>query len=149
MKKFPFYIFLSMFGLFSVLLIGVSYYHIRNSIWYGDFFAAKIVLEPNSMDLGDVSSAENIQLEVVVKNQGWRSLTLERVRPSCSSCLSVQSFPQEPIFPGKTGTIVLTMDTSQKNGATNTTFAVYSNDLSRPAVVFNVSANIVAGMEPM
>jgi gamma-glutamyl phosphate reductase len=121
----------------------IGYYHFRHTILDNSFGLPSITLEPKSIDLGDISATDDVHREIIVKNTGWRSLILERVQPSCSSCLIIQSFTKEPILPGKQGKIEISLDYSKRSGKVETSFAVFSNAKSQKAVVVKVTANIL------
>lgn len=62
-------------------------------------------------DAGKVVKGELIRAKFVVKNTGDHPLVIGNVSPSCSC--TVSEYPEDPIQPGKTGTIIATVDTDK------------------------------------
>lgn len=100
-------------------------------------------MEPLSVNFGDVSTTDDVRQEIVVKNVGWSPLVIERVQPSCSSCIVVLSYTKEPILPGKQGKIEFSLGISKLRGNIETSFAVFSNAELQKMVVVKVTANVL------
>ena len=106
------------------------------------FWSPSMSVEPQAVDFGDVSAADDVHQEVVVKNTGWSPLVLERVLLSCSSCITIHSFPKKPIPPGRQGNIVFSLGHSKRNGPMETSFVIVSNAKPQQVAVIEVTANI-------
>ena len=143
MRHLQYFAFLVTLGLFFCVLVTTGYYHLRHAMLNSNFWLPAIAVEPLLVDFGDVSIASDLRREVTVKNTGWGDLVLERVRPSCSSCIIVQSYTKEPIRSGKQGKIEFSLNISKRHGKFETSFAVISNVESQKAVVVNVTANVL------
>jgi hypothetical protein len=109
----------------------------------GHFWSPVMAVELLTVDFGDVSTDDNVRAEVAVKNTGRSSLTLERVRPSCSSCIEIHSYPKESIPPGKQEKIVFSLNILQMQGNVETSFIIISNAKSQKIAVVKVTANVV------
>ena len=72
-------------GLLLCLLVCLDRYYLNRSILDGSFWSPVIVVEPQLVDLGNVSVADDVRREITVKNTGWSALVLEQVRLSCAS----------------------------------------------------------------
>lgn len=92
-------------------------------------------------DAGDVVKGELVRAKFVVKNTGENPLVIAEVTPSCSC--TVSEFPEEPIMPGKTGTIIATVDTDRTStGAINKNVNVTAN--TTPTVTpLLIKANVI------
>ena len=146
-KRLSYFAFLLAFGLFVFLLVTISSYHIRHTVLNGGFWSPAIAAEPLSVNFGDVSVADDLHREITVKNTGWGALVFESVRPSCSSCIVIHSYPKEPIPPGKQGKIEFSLDLSRQRGNVDTSFIIVSNVESQKAVLVKVTANILDVVE--
>jgi hypothetical protein len=122
-------------GFILCLLVIADRYH---------FWSPKMEVEPLTVDFGDVSAAHDVQQEVVVKNTGRSALVIEKVLPSCSSCIVVQSYPKEPIPPGKQGKIEFTLNITHMQGNVDTSFIIISNAKPQEVAVVRVAANVLA-----
>jgi len=142
-KRLQYLAFLATFGFFLFLLATIGYYHLRHTVFDGGFWVPSIAVEPLSVHFGNVSLGDDVRREIMVRNTGWSALVLERVRPSCASCVVIESFTKEPISPGKQGKIEFSLDLSRNRGDVETTFAVVSNGENQKVVVVRVSANIL------
>ena len=143
-KRLQYFVFLLAFGLFLFLLVTIGYYHFCHTILDGGFWSPAIAMEPQSVDFGDVSVADDVRREITIKNTGWRSLVIEGVRPSCSNCIVIQSYPKEPILPGNHGKIAFSLDISKRRDKVETSFVIVSNAEPQKAVVVTVTANVLA-----
>jgi Protein of unknown function (DUF1573). len=142
-NRLQYYAFLTTCGLFLFLLLTIGYYHFRYTIYESSFLAPSIKLEPESVDMGDVFVDGGVRQKIVVKNIGWSSLVLERVRPNCSSCLTIRSYPRKPIPPGKRGEIEFSLDNAKDRGRIKTSFIIVSNVRKQKMIIVEVTANIM------
>jgi hypothetical protein len=122
------------FGFLLCLLVLADHYH---------FWSPKMAVESLSVDFGDVSATDDVRQEIAVKNTGWSALTLERVQPSCSSCIVIHSYTKEPIPSGKQGIIDFSLNISQMKDSVTTSFIIVSNAKPQSAAVVRVTANIL------
>ena len=135
---------LTISGILVLLLLFVDSFCFDRAIVEGHFWSPTLAVEPLSVDFGDVSASDDVRQEIVVKNTGWSSLVLERVQPSCDSCIVVQSYSKEPIPPGKQAKIVFSLDVSQMQGSVETSFIIVSNAKPQEVAVVRVVANVLA-----
>ena len=129
-----------MFG-FLCLLGTIDYsYCLRQA---NSFWSPSITVETLSVDFGNVSATDDVHREITVKNVGRSPLIIERVRPSCASCIVIQSYPKEPIPLGKQGKIEFSLDLSKRHDIIETSFAIVSNAEPQKVVVVKVTANVL------
>ena len=127
--------FLITFGLLLSLLVVLD---------YCSTFSPSMVVEPLVVDFGDVSTVNDVRRVITVKNTGWWSpLVIERVLMNCSSCITVHSYPKEPIPPGKQGNIDFTLNISTNQGKIEMPFIIISNAEPQKVVVVEVTANVL------
>ena len=108
------------------------------------FWSPKMAVEPLSVDFGDVAATDDVRQEIVVKNTGRSSLVIDKVLPSCSSCIVIQSYPKEPIPSGKQGKIEFTLNISHMLGDVRTSFIIISNAKPQEIALVRVIANVLA-----
>lgn len=93
-------------------------------------------------DAGTVPKGADVTCDFTLRNNGYLSLRIYEVRPSCSSCISIISYPKQPIQPGRTGVIALRISTKFLKGHSEKTIAVHSNDRNKPWYFLRVRASI-------
>lgn len=81
---------------------------------FQDSVYAEMNLEMSTHDFGKVKKGEELQHTFTIKNIGNKPLVISKVISSCD-CNSV-TFTETPIPPGETGTISVTMNTSNMTG---------------------------------
>jgi hypothetical protein len=101
---------------------------------------AEIQFEKISHDYGEVVQGTNGDIEFKFKNIGSEPLILFRVQPSCGSCLTIQSWPREPIMPGQEGVIKVGYNTSIL-GPMSKTITLFSN-AKTDRVVLRTNGNV-------
>ena len=126
-----------------LLLVIVDHFCFGCVILDGHFWSPTLSVKPLSVDFGDVSASDDVRQEIVVKNAGRSSLVLERVQPSCASCIVVLSYPKESIPPGKQAKIVFSLNMSQMQGGVETSFIIISNAKPQEVAVVRVTANVL------
>lgn len=144
MKRLRFIVFLLCFLVFLGIFCSVGIYHFRHSVPQPDFLNPSIAIQPESIDIDVISSVQTAECNVVVKNTGWLSLNIRNVRPSCSSCVEIVSFPQESIRHGKTGIIRLNLDIKHIHDRISTSFVILSDDPKRRVIVVPVQAERIS-----
>lgn len=127
-------ILLTVFGIVLCLLVIADNTH---------FWSPQMAVESLTVDFGNVSTTDDVRQEIVVKNTGRSSLVIHRVSPSCSSCIVIQSYPKEPIPPGKQGIIEFTLDVSHMRDNIETSFIIISNAKPQEVAVVKVAANVM------
>lgn len=79
----------------------------------------------SAKNLGKVKEGEKIEISYRFKNTGSELLIINNIVVSCGC--TVAEKPQEPIAPGKEGSIKATFDTKGRLGTNHKTMAVYTN----------------------
>ena len=79
----------------------------------------------SAKNLGKVNEGEKIEISYRFKNTGSELLIINNIVVSCGC--TVAEKPQEPIAPGKEGSIKATFDTKGRLGTNHKTMAVYTN----------------------
>lgn len=88
--------------------------------------APKLVIKDKNLDFGEVIHGQRTSLVVPIQNLGTAPLVIKDVKPSCGC--TVADFPKV-IAPGKTGTLTLAFDSSERPpGYQSFRVAIYSND---------------------
>lgn len=84
-----------------------------------------IDLEETEYNFGTVIQGEKVSHSFVFANNGDGNLVISNVKASCGC--TVPKWTKEPVKPGKTGTIELVFDSSNREGIQTKTAKVYSN----------------------
>ncbi len=84
-----------------------------------------IELEETEYNFGTVIQGEKVAHSFVFTNTGDGNLVISNVKASCGC--TVPKWTKEPVKPGKTGTIELVFDSSNRDGKQTKTAKVYSN----------------------
>lgn len=88
--------------------------------------APKAQFSKETHDFGKVEeSAKTVSTEFVFKNTGTAPLLIQRVQASCGC--TTPEYTNEPILPGKTGTIKVTYSTVGRPGTFNKEVIVFTN----------------------
>jgi hypothetical protein len=101
---------------------------------------AEIQFEKMIHDYGEVAHGANGDIEFKFKNIGSEPLILFDVRVSCGSCLTIQSWPREPIMPGQEGVIKVGYNTTIL-GPMSKTITLFSN-AKTDRVVLRTTGNV-------
>lgn len=105
----------------------------------GSAWSQTIVIDtPNPADAGVVRPGTVIT-EFGVKNTGTAPLRLTEVKPTCG-CMRAKF--DKTVAPGRTGKIVLTLDTKGFRGAIVKNAVVLSNDAATPKILLVINANV-------
>jgi len=130
-------------GLLLCLLVYLDRYYLNRSILDGNFWSPVTIVEPLLVDYGDIAAADDVRREVIVKNTGWSPLVIEKVLLSCASCITIHSYPTEPIPSGKQGKIEFSLELPERSGHVKTSFVIVSNAQPQKVVLVEVTANIL------
>ncbi len=87
-----------------------------------------------------------IYLDVLFTNTGDEPLTINSVNACCGTELINR--PQEPINPGDTATIQLSLTLRPRIRTFLRAITVYSNSSDRPAIVFPITGTVTYGHKP-
>jgi len=71
----------------------------------------EIQFEKTVHDFGEVVQNANGDVDFKFKNIGSEPLILFDVRQSCASCVTIRSWPREPIMPGQEGVVAVRYNT--------------------------------------
>lgn len=88
-------------------------------------FLAKIVFESEEINFDTVTSDTVLEYQYEFTNKGLKNLVILDVRSSCGC--TIPSYSEDPIPPGRTGTIDIRYDTKDLNGLQEKIIRVYSN----------------------
>ena len=104
--------------------------------------APKVVVPFTSFSFGDVYRGEIISQIFVIRNEGDAELQIKDFKGDCG-CTVTRS--DRVIPPGKEGTAELEVQTVSQSGLINKTATLRTNDPEKPAIVFTLIANVLAG----
>lgn len=93
-------------------------------------------------DFGKITAGEKVAAIFTFKNTGKAPLTISMVTTSCGCTAS--SYSNEPVLPGKTGTIEVVFNSSGYDGMQRKTITVRSN-ASNPYVMLQIKAEVISG----
>lgn len=106
----------------------------------------KMEFEKTSIDFGSVKQGTPVIAEFRFTNKGAEPLVISNVSGSSGSVAA--SYPKEPIYPGKTGVIKVTLRTSDINRKITRSITVNSNSING-TVVLTLTGNVeAANREP-
>lgn len=103
--------------------------------------APKIVCPEPTYDFGDKNSAEAVEHDYVIRNEGDLSLEIRGVHASCG-CTAVKP-SQDVIPPGGEATIHAKLDLRGRSGFQNKTITVQSNDPQTPNLLLQLKGTAV------
>ena len=87
-----------------------------------------LVVEPKSIELGEVPPDTTIPVSVRVTNGGGGQLLITAVKGSCDACIQVVSYPEKPIGAGESSQIHLEIDTRGTSGIIQKQALIQCND---------------------
>ena len=106
------------------------------------FSQAKIeIVGGTKLDLGTINRGKVTERKVTVRNTGKDTLSLGRVEVSCGCTGTVVS--ENVIPPGKTGSILITFNSTNFTGPVHKYVTVNSNDSESPRTQIEFVANVV------
>tara|TARA_B100000508_G_scaffold141095_1_gene146754 strand:- start:30131 stop:30529 length:399 start_codon:yes stop_codon:yes gene_type:complete len=94
-----------------------------------------------TIDAGTVAKGEIVEAQITLKNTGDYPLVIADVKEACSC--TVSEYPEEPIAPGKTGTILASVDTDRTGkGVINKPVTITAN--TRPSTTtVTITAKVI------
>ncbi len=105
----------------------------------------RISLGVETLDLGDVTNGEIVEMDVTVLNHGTAPLEIEAVSTSCGCTRAVLEPMSIPA--GGTGVLRITFDSGahgpQEKGELLRQIFIASNDLREPEMVLELRANVL------
>lgn len=106
----------------------------------------KIVFKEESWDFGSVKQGKVLTHVFVFKNEGDKTLKIDRVRTTCGCTAALVS--EREIAPGKKGEIKVVFNTKGYGGSSSKYIFVESNDPAHPRKRLTVSAKIDVPPQP-
>ncbi|MDR1951079.1 MAG: DUF1573 domain-containing protein [Bacteroidales bacterium] len=100
----------------------------------------EIQFEKTLHDYGQVVQGANGDIEFKFKNIGSEPLLLFNVQPSCNACLTITSWPREPIASGQEAVIKVNYNTTIL-GPMGKNITVYSNGKSE-RIALRIAGNV-------
>ena len=106
--------------------------------------SGKLQIQPDSIDLGEISNEEAKSIEFTVTNIGSGVLTIPEgyagLRASCGC--TQPSIDKHALAPGETATVSVVFNPANKRGQTDTRVTVLSDDPSQPQAVVHVRSYV-------
>ena len=102
--------------------------------------APRIVFDAEAQVFPEVENGTKVPAEFVVRNAGTADLVLADVRATCD-CTRARAEPSV-LPPGRSGKILVTLDTSYRPGDLDKEVVVASNDPARPTVVLHLRGRV-------
>lgn len=99
----------------------------------------KAVIAEPILDVGVVAKGEKIVKEFTLKNEGDAPLEISEVRAACGCTVADYT---KSIPPGGTGTVKVTVETTEFNGPIAKGVTIYTNDADNPQLELTVRARI-------
>ena len=104
----------------------------------------KAVIAEPILDVGVVAKGEKVVKEFILKNEGNAPLEITEVRAACGC--TVADFTKS-IPAGGSGTVKVTVDTSDFNGPISKGVTAYTNDADNPQIELTVRARYAGYIE--
>jgi len=101
---------------------------------------AEIQFERLVHDFGEIVQNANGDVDFRFRNVGSEPLILFDVRQSCATCVTIRSWPRDPIMPGQEGVIAVRYNTHIL-GAMGKTVTILSNGRT-DRVVLRLNGNV-------
>ena len=101
-------------------------------------FHAKLDLSMEMHDFGDIKEGKIVSIDLKLKNSGGVPLIIEKIITQCG-CTTTDK-PESPILPNDFAVIIITFDSSGKNGFVRKSITIDSNEETK---VFVFTANIM------
>jgi len=93
-------------------------------------------------DFGEIVENSNGDIDFKFRNIGSEPLVLMQVNPSCGTCVSIRSWPREPIMPGQEGVVAVRYNTHIL-GPMGKTVTVFSNGKTE-RIVLRINGTVMA-----
>ena len=106
--------------------------------------AERLTCELDEYDFGDVTCGERPEYVFRIKNVGRRPVPIQSVSPSCSSCVEVAECSLEPMIPGETREIAVTLLSDNLTGEVKKSALVKYGGLTRQYLPLYLRARVVA-----
>ena len=105
-------------------------------------FVTSITWDNSVKDLGSIEEGQKVEVIYTFTNSGDKPLVIKSVNASCGC--TVPERPEEPIMPGKSGTIKAVFDSKGRPGSNHKTETVNANTIPSPShlLEFNVNVNL-------
>ncbi len=110
------------------------------------FSQAKLVLDSQNIDLGEIYNGEVVQARISLKSAGKSPLKIIRISTSCG-CTTVKQ-PQGDIAPGKTDAVEVDFNSSGFRGKSVKYVYIETNDPENQYVSVTLSALIKEELQP-
>jgi hypothetical protein len=107
---------------------------------------ARLDIQPRFLDFGERGHEETPHGELVITNRGDAALVLTRLEPSCS-CIQISPAKLEPIPPGASRAITVSMSSGRAIGKLVKELRIESNDARAPRVSVPVGMKVLEGFE--
>jgi hypothetical protein len=109
--------------------------------------AAQIEATPRAMDLGERGHNEKVEAELLLKNAGKEPVSLGRIAPTCS-CIQVDppALPQ-PIAPGASVKLTVTMSSGRAMGALHKALEITRAGATVPSLRIPVAMSVLSDYE--
>lgn len=102
--------------------------------------APKIALSKTTLNFGDVEKGKHVKSTVMYTNNGQSDLIIRKVSSTCGC--TVLKTQKDVIKPGKSGKLLITLNTEEKDYNQNNIITVICNDPKAPIHTIQVRANI-------
>lgn len=102
--------------------------------------APKIKINETQHDFGTLPEGKVAEHNFTLTNDGKNTLKIMNVRTTCDCISTVVS--EKQIEPGKTGSLIVKLDTKNNPGRLSRNVVVYTNDPEEPVKVLNIYADI-------
>lgn len=101
---------------------------------------AVIIFNSYEHDFGQIKEGERVACLFTFTNTGTSNLVVNSAIPSCGC--TVTKFSGKPVEPGKTGTIAVKFDTTDRSGRQTKTITVKSN-ATIPVVLLKITTEVI------
>lgn len=106
----------------------------------GSKAGATIYFPEMQHDFGKVKEGEVVSYNFTFQNKGTQPLIIKDVKTSCGCTAAVVS--EKNLSPGKSGSIKVDLDTSNRQGRMSRTVTVVSNDTNDPNKIITIIADV-------
>lgn len=103
--------------------------------------SAKLVLDKNQFDFGNIEEGKVVDVKIGFKNTGQAQLEIIDVKTSCGCTAALLS--SKKIAPNQSGNIRIELDTANREGKLTRTVTLFSNDPANPNQTITLFVNIV------
>jgi hypothetical protein len=107
--------------------------------------AARFLLEGDVLDPGPLKQSETLVRDVTLRNDGRGTLCVRDPETGCG-CVKAEWVGERRLAPGESGTVHLTIDTTNREGREEKTVRVATNDPARREAAFKVVVDVRRGL---